>query len=197
MIKTTYPIMMLMAFMLTGCDLFDKRQNQIRTFVKTADKEALRAADRYKPEKVDIDEIKNYKGYKYNGTLKDPFTAREFVIKDKKLESPGDKILPVVKTAPNPVCHPPECVPPEPHPKALLENYNLSSLTFVGTMKENKSIGLIKTPDLGILPIKIGGYMGKNFGKVLEISESSLVLREKIQSGGLWKDKKTVLVIKQ
>lgn len=85
----------------------------------------------------------------------------------------------------------------EAHPKELLENYNLSDLSFVGTLNKDGKVGLVKTPDYGVVQVQVGDYMGKNNGRVLAIKESAIVLHEKIHKSGLWEDKKSVLVIKR
>ncbi len=66
----------------------------------------------------------------------------------------------------------------------FLEGFPLDSLTMVGTVHRKGELwGLIKIPDGGIQRIKKGNYLGKNFGKVEEITETKIKLKEVVPNG--------------
>src|SRR5664279_4136454 len=64
-------------------------------------------------------------------------------------------------------------------PKEALEAYPLESLKYVGSIEKAKlKYALIKTPDNTVQQVKIGNYIGQNFGMVINITESSVMLKE-------------------
>ena len=69
--------------------------------------------------------------------------------------------------------------PDENRLKEPLEDFSLDSLKMVGTLtqKEEDWI-LIKDPDGLLHRVAIGHYMGKNYGKVVSISEEEVTLVE-------------------
>jgi type IV pilus assembly protein PilP len=78
-------------------------------------------------------------------------------------------------------------------PKQPLEEYPLDALKFVGVLKQGAIIWcLISKPDAMIIKVKVGDYMGKNFGRVISVSENSLTLEETIRILGKWERKITI-----
>ncbi len=181
-----YWLIMIVVLSLAGCDLLGTRQDLVRQNVLEADKLAQKKLAEYKAE---IRPVREYKPYHYENKIEDPFRIRGFLLTEEVEE------VNVSESASAPVCEPPSCVPPEMHTKTFLENYSLDDLAFVGTLNRDGNIGLIKTPDLGVFSVKTGDYIGRKNGKVLVIKETAIVLQEKIYKGGLWEDKKTVLMI--
>ncbi|MDH5179967.1 MAG: pilus assembly protein PilP [Gammaproteobacteria bacterium] len=98
-----------------------------------------------------------------------------------------------------------ETIAPGPNPtkttrkREPLEQYPLDSLTFVGHLeKSGVRWGLIAAPDSAIYRVKIGNYLGKNYGKIVSISESNIKLVEIIPSGnGGWVDREASLVLSE
>ena len=80
-----------------------------------------------------------------------------------------------------------------------LEEYPLDSLTFVGHLKKSgEEWGLIIAPDNTIYRIQIGNYLGKNYGKIVSIDETSIKLVEIIATGtGGWIDREATLVLSE
>ncbi len=65
-----------------------------------------------------------------------------------------------------------------------LENFQLDSLSMVGTLRQNTGLwALIRTPDGTIQRVTSGNHMGKNYGKITEVSESGVSLIEVISDG--------------
>lgn len=69
-------------------------------------------------------------------------------------------------------------------PKEVLENFNLASLTMVGTFeKDGKLWALINDGTGEIHPIGVGNYLGKNHGKVVEATPSEIDIVEIVTDG--------------
>lgn len=62
--------------------------------------------------------------------------------------------------------------------KEPLESYPLESLRMVGTLIKGKMVHALIQADRNIHQVKIGNYMGQNFGIVTDISETELKLKE-------------------
>ncbi len=83
-------------------------------------------------------------------------------------------------------------------PKEPLELYPLESLKYVGVMTRNKVSYAIIQVDGTLYQIKIGNYMGQNFGVVVNVSESDVTLRELIQdSAGDWVERTSTLLLQE
>ncbi len=107
-----------------------------------------------------LPEVLPYLPLEYNadGTLTDPFKARKAQSKEGALQ------------------------PNTNRPKEALEAFPLESLKYVGSLSKNKSTSaLIKTPDNTIQQVKVGNYVGPNFGLVTQINESDIVVKEIVQ----------------
>ncbi len=79
---------------------------------------------------------------------------------------------------------------------SLLEKYPLESLSMIGYLVINKRpIAVIKYED-NVRQVKVGDYIGLDFGMVTEITESELKLRELIQdSAGDWSERQSSLYL--
>lgn len=75
----------------------------------------------------------------------------------------------------------PACPDPEFPKCEMPERYELSQIATRGWIKSNASptpMALIDIPDVGIVTIKTGHYMGRNLGKVLNISDKGITIEE-------------------
>lgn len=81
--------------------------------------------------------------------------------------------------------------------KGPLEAFPLENLKMVGSLSQKKEFfALIKTPDNNLYRVKMGDFMGQNFGRVIDISESAVKLKELIQdSGNDWKEEERMLLL--
>ena len=107
-----------------------------------------------------LPEVLPYSPLQYNadGVLSDPFKARKAANKAGALQPNSNR------------------------PKEALEAYPLESLKYVGSLSKNKlTYALIKTPDNTVQQVKVGNYMGPNFGLVTKIDDTSIALKEIIQ----------------
>jgi type IV pilus assembly protein PilP len=125
-----------------------------------------------------LPEVRPYEPFEYAAfDLLDPFVPR--------------KIEPPRSAKPDPRL-------PDPNRrKGPLEAFPLENLKMVGSLSQKKEFyALIKTPDNNLYRVKAGDFMGQNFGRVIDITESSVKLKELIQdSGNDWKEEERMLLL--
>ena len=82
--------------------------------------------------------------------------------------------------------------------KEDLESYPLDSIVMVGSLKkEGQDTALLRVNQL-IYPVRPGNYLGQNYGRITEISEQSIKLREVVQdSNGDWAERITKLDLQE
>lgn len=123
-----------------------------------------------------LPEVKPYLALQYNadGTLSDPFRARKAANKTGGLQ------------------------PNMNRPKEPMEAYPLESIKYVGMISRNKLIyALLKTPDNGVQQVKIGNYVGQNYGMVTKITDTEVTLKEIVQDdlSGDWVERTSALTL--
>jgi type IV pilus assembly protein PilP len=71
--------------------------------------------------------------------------------------------------------------------KEALEAYPLDSMSMVGSVvKQGRQYALLKVDNL-LYQVKLGDYLGQNYGKITKISETEIALREIVQdAAGEW-----------
>ena len=81
--------------------------------------------------------------------------------------------------------------------KEDLENFPLEALKMVGTVVMKSNLwGLVKADDGSIHRVQIGNYMGKNYGKVINISADKIELMEIVpDKPGKWREQQTSLAL--
>lgn len=131
-----------------------------------------------KPRVKPLPEVQPYMALQYNadGTLVDPFRARKAVNKSSVLQ------------------------PNLNRPKEPMEAYPLESLKYVGLLSKSKlTYALLKTPDESVQQVKLGNYVGQNFGRVMQISEGEVLLMEIVQDdlNGDWVERTSSLVLQE
>ncbi|QNM96462.1 pilus assembly protein PilP [Chitinimonas koreensis] len=124
-----------------------------------------------------LPEVKPYKPYIYEAfDLVDPFNRSKMEIAKKG----GGGLAPNLN-----------------RPKESLEAYDLEKLRMVGTLQRGKEISaLIQAPDGNLFRVKMGSYMGQNFGMITAITESEITLKEIVEdSSGDWVEKTSTLLL--
>ena len=78
-----------------------------------------------------------------------------------------------------------------------LESFELDSLRMVGTIEDqNAQWGVINDPAGTVHRVKVGNYMGRNIGKILNIFEDRIELREIIKNpDGRWEERQASLAL--
>lgn len=76
-----------------------------------------------------------------------------------------------------------------------LERFELDSLRMVGTMQnEGNNWGIILDPEGNVTRVKVGNYMGRNIGKIVNIYEDRIELREIVRNNqGRWEERQASL----
>lgn len=128
--------------------------------------------------KVDpLPEVKPYEPFQYEAfDLPEPFKPRKL-----KTTAPGKG----------------ELQPDRNRRKEPLEAYELEKLKMAGTLQQNKvTYALVKAPDNTLYRVKIGNYMGVNYGIVTDITELEVKLSELVEdSAGEWTERTNSLTL--
>lgn len=136
------------------------------------------ATNNMKPRIKPLPEVKPYLALQYNAdnTLADPFRSRKATNKSG--------------------VHQPNLN----RPKEPMEAYPLESIKYVGFLSKSKlTYALLKTPDSGVQQVKLGNYVGQNFGMVTQITDSEVVLKEIVQDdlSGDWIERVSNLALQE
>lgn len=89
--------------------------------------------------------------------------------------------------------------PWDPRNEEELERYALDSLRMVGTLEQkDQQWGLVKDPDGVVHRVRAGNFMGRNHGKIIEVSEQRIFLLEKVADPrGKWEDRKAQIALSE
>jgi len=86
----------------------------------------------------------------------------------------------------------------ETRPKEPLETYPLESLKMVGVLQQKSANFALVKADTGLYRVKVGNYVGQNFGLITKITESEVLVRELIQdAGGDWTERQSTLQLQE
>jgi type IV pilus assembly protein PilP len=79
-----------------------------------------------------------------------------------------------------------------------LEAYPLDSMTMVGSInKQGAPHALLRVDNL-LYQVKVGDYLGQNYGRILRIGETEITLREIVQdAAGEWIERPTTLQLQE
>jgi type IV pilus assembly protein PilP len=129
-----------------------------------------------------LPEVRPYEPFEYAAyDLNDPFVARKAAA-----APPPKRDLNDPRLDPN-------------RRKGPLEAFPLENLKMVGTLQQKQDFfALIKTPDNNLYRVKSGDFIGLNFGRITDINESAVKLKELIQDGGNeWKEEERTLLLQE
>ena len=74
--------------------------------------------------------------------------------------------------------------PDETRPKEFLEQFTFDSLVMVGTLSRGGvDWSLIRDPEGGVHRVKVGNYLGRNHGKIVEMTGTYLAVIEIVSDG--------------
>ncbi len=124
--------------------------------------------NRQRPGIEPLPEFSPYPVHVYeSGDLRDPFERSAFIEQQVEVAIEGGGIR-----------------PPERDTKEPLEEFPLDALRMVGTLEQTATIwALIKDSVGSIHRVKAGNYIGKNYGKIISISEREVELLEIVPNG--------------
>ena len=82
--------------------------------------------------------------------------------------------------------------------KEPLEAYPLDTMKMVGSlMKEGQPVALLRVDNL-LYQVKPGNYLGQNYGKIVKVGETEVVLREIVQdAAGEWTERTATLQLQE
>jgi type IV pilus assembly protein PilP len=82
--------------------------------------------------------------------------------------------------------------------KEPLEAFPLDSMTLVGSVnRKGVQYALLKVDNL-LYQVKVGEYLGQNYGKIMKITETEITLREIVQdAAGEWIERPTTLQLQE
>lgn len=159
----------LLATVLAGCGGGDMQD--LQQFMDEAGKDML---GKIEP----LPQIKPYEPFSYEAfDLPDPFKPRKLSAKGG-----GGGLQPDLN-----------------RPKEPLEAYSLETLQMVGMVnKKGATHGVVRTPDRTIYHVRIGNYMGQNFGLITKITDTEITLKEVVQdSAGDWAERTSTLTLQE
>jgi type IV pilus assembly protein PilP len=82
--------------------------------------------------------------------------------------------------------------------KEPLEAFSLDGMTLVGSIiKAGQPVALVKVDNL-LYQVKLGNYLGQNYGRVTKITETEVTLREIVQDAvGEWIERSATLQLQE
>jgi type IV pilus assembly protein PilP len=82
--------------------------------------------------------------------------------------------------------------------KEALEAFPLDAIAMVGTMQpKGVPMALVRVDKL-LYQVRVGNYLGQNYGKVTKLTETELVLREIVQdAAGEWIERQATLQLQE
>ena len=125
-----------------------------------------------------LPEVLPYTPLQYNEdeSLRDPFKAR------KTMRSSG------------------ALQPNTNRPKEMLESFPLESLLYVGSLSKKGSMyALIRTPEKTVQQVRVGNYLGPNFGLITAINEHEMTIKEVIRDdiNGDWVERNASIILQE
>ena len=90
-------------------------------------------------------------------------------------------------------------IAPELNPrKEPLEAYPLDTMAMVGSLvKTGQPVALVRVDNL-LYQVKVGAYLGQNYGRVMKVTETEVVLREIVQDAtGDWIERPATLQLQE
>jgi type IV pilus assembly protein PilP len=122
-----------------------------------------------------------YKPYVYNAAqLRSPFEPPALV--EKKVLAASSNVKPDLERQ-----------------KQRLENFDFASLSMVGTIKKDGVLwALIRDPEGSIERVKPGYYMGKNHGRITDLTTQGIDVVEIVPNGlDGWLERPNVITLKE
>jgi type IV pilus assembly protein PilP len=126
-----------------------------------------------------LPEIKPYETYVYDeATLRDPFQASVA----RKVVRSDDALRPNMKRQ-----------------REILEQFPLDTLAMVGSLEQGgERWALIKAKDGTLYRTKKGRYIGQDYGEIIRVTETEIVLQETVPDGlGGWVKRQATLSVSE
>ncbi len=178
MLRYIFGLVIILGFVpLTGCSTgsgFDDLENYVKE-VKARPKKRIEP----------LPEFKVYEAFSYSAAnRRSPFSPPQAVQLASVEQKPKSNVKPDFNR------------PPE-----LLESFSIGNMQMVGTIVKQGDptlYALISDGDGGIHRIRIGNYLGKNHGRVMNVTESQIELVEIVSDGqGGWFERPRTMGLKE
>ena len=163
--------LLLAALLMLGAGCTSQKYDDLDKYIEDV---KLKTKGRIEP----LPEVKTYESQPYSAMdLRDPFTPYE--------EEPSEELAQ------------PGIQPNMQRKREALEAFPLDSLAFVGHLEKDGTLwGLISAPDKSIYRVSVGNHLGKNYGEIMSISETNIMLKEIIPNGsGGWVEREASLAL--
>lgn len=133
--------------------------------------------------------IKPYERYLYQSAtlgLRDPFTP--FMAQEEKQEAVSDAPDAEQQAYNDEILA---------HNREELESFELDSLRMVGTLTNDDELwGIVRDNDGTVHRVQVGNYLGRNYGKILNIQDDRIELREIVKDDeGRWEERDASLAL--
>ncbi|MAS40461.1 MAG: pilus assembly protein PilP [Porticoccaceae bacterium] len=171
--KRIYAGLLLLAVSLTSCSN-DREFRDLQDFMA---KVRAKPSGKIQP----IPSFPPYEGFKYSAmAFRSPFDAPAAVVGERVAGNPA---------AP----------PDEGRPREVLENYNFAALSMVGVLhRDNRRWSLIDDGAGQIHRVTVGNYVGRNHGRIVQVTENRTDVIEIIPDGeGGWVERPRTLSLKE
>lgn len=88
--------------------------------------------------------------------------------------------------------------PDASRPREVLESFPLDNIKMVGHMSSGKNGFALVQVEAMIYQVRVGNYVGQNFGRVTRVTDSEVTLKELVQdAAGDWVERDTALRIQE
>jgi len=83
--------------------------------------------------------------------------------------------------------------------KEYLERFNIEAISMVGTIEQDGQLwSLINDGDGGVHRVKIGNYLGRNHGEIVETTDDTIAVIEIVPNGlGGWLERPKTLMLRE
>lgn len=82
--------------------------------------------------------------------------------------------------------------------REALESFALDHLRLVGSLRRGREVVALVQADRLIYQVRLGNYLGQDFGRVIAISETGIDIEERIRdSGGAWTRRRARLPLQE
>ncbi|HYF19134.1 MAG TPA: pilus assembly protein PilP [Ramlibacter sp.] len=82
--------------------------------------------------------------------------------------------------------------------KEPLESFPLDTMSMVGTLvRQGQPVALVKVDNL-LYQVRTGNYLGQNYGRIVKVGDSEVILREIVQdAAGEWVERTATLQLQE
>lgn len=175
--QITLVLSLVLLFALTGC--FGDDQQDVKQWMQEQRSQA-------KPNVPPVPEPKKFTPESYKNDLSiDPFSDLKLAQALKRESSQATANAALVAPELN-------------RRKDVLEGFPLDAISMVGTMlPKGMPVALVKVDKL-LYQVRVGAYLGQNYGKIVKLTETELILREIVQdAAGEWIERQASLQLQE